>query len=554
MAGAIPAAAPEPVTGPGRVRWWARPGGARLVGPLVSLAIAVALFSRWGINGSLSRDEGIYTYGGEQLAHGVPPYASIFDPKTPLATFLAGIGAALARLFGNGTSREELYGIRVAFFVCACLTVVAVFLLAERLWGSVLSGLVAAAVFASYNGFAEDALSGPDAKTPGILAAVLAMWLASRRRWFWAAFAGAFAFLAWQPLVIYALVPMVLAGLFAAPGRRWRGFGIAAAGAGIPVAATVVYFAATGALAQFLASAVEFPATGTVRASEGTLTRIHDVGAVVHHYYKFSGLLFFAGLVLFVLLVIAHVVRGMVQGRVRAALADPLICVVVITGLAEFGYASFDFQGYPDVYPLLVYPALGLAGTAAGLVVLVRRRPAQLVVTMAATLAAALLVGFSWVWFTNDPAHDDALAAQRVNGCALNTLAGAKDPLWSLGSPNPLLLTGRRNPDRFIYLDEGVDRWKIKHTPGGFAGWTHQILRAHPSVVVVTGWYGPVVPRMKTWLDARYYKTGYIAHSQVFITSAAHRRAVAAGLVVTLRPTVDVWSTHGKFFPATKCE
>jgi hypothetical protein len=92
---------------------------------VLALLVAAALFSRYGIHGALARDEAVYAYGGQQLDDGVPFYASIFDQKTPGAAFLAGLGDALG----------GFDGIRIAFFVCACLTVVAVYLLALELWG-----------------------------------------------------------------------------------------------------------------------------------------------------------------------------------------------------------------------------------------------------------------------------------------------------------------------------------------------------------------------------------------------------------------------------------
>ena len=54
-------------------------------GAILALLIAVVLFSRFGIDDELRRDEAIYAYGGQQMAQGVPPYLSILDPKTPLA-------------------------------------------------------------------------------------------------------------------------------------------------------------------------------------------------------------------------------------------------------------------------------------------------------------------------------------------------------------------------------------------------------------------------------------------------------------------------------------
>jgi hypothetical protein len=166
----------------------------------VSVAVAAALFGRFGIHGALARDEAVYAYGGQQLDHGVPFYASIFDQKTPGAAYLAGLGNALG----------GFDGIRIAFCVCACLTVLAIYLLGLDLFGSVLAALAGAVVFASFHGWAADALAGPDAKTPGILLAVLSMLLVRRRRWFSAGVCGALAFLFWQPLLIYLGIAVIV--------------------------------------------------------------------------------------------------------------------------------------------------------------------------------------------------------------------------------------------------------------------------------------------------------------------------------------------------------
>ena len=124
-----------PMKLPGAVEYLARNGGLKLVGAMTSMAVAVALYTRFGIGGTLARDEAVYAYAGQQLAYGVPPYASIFDAKTPLASMIAGVAAAVAHLAGG----NDIYLIRAAFFVCACLAVLAVYLLAAQLWRSVLA-------------------------------------------------------------------------------------------------------------------------------------------------------------------------------------------------------------------------------------------------------------------------------------------------------------------------------------------------------------------------------------------------------------------------------
>ena len=202
--------------------------GAR-AGALLSLLVAVALFTRFGVHGGLSRDESIYAYGGQQWADGVPFYVSIFDPKTPLSAGLAALGV----LAGRAVGMDGLIAIRIVFCAFACATVLALYELGRELWDP-LAGLVAAVTLASFHGFAVDALGGPDAKTPGIFLGVLAMVLLARRRWFWGALAGSLAFLVWQPLAVYALAAVVLAPLVTDAGRRGRALATAVAGAAIP--------------------------------------------------------------------------------------------------------------------------------------------------------------------------------------------------------------------------------------------------------------------------------------------------------------------------------
>src|SRR5689334_7986581 len=89
------------------------------LGGVLVLVLAALLFTRFSLDDWLRRDESIYAYGGQQLVHGVAPYVSIFDPKSPLATIFAGAGAAWARLFGG----DDVHAIRLVFLGFSCLAV-----------------------------------------------------------------------------------------------------------------------------------------------------------------------------------------------------------------------------------------------------------------------------------------------------------------------------------------------------------------------------------------------------------------------------------------------
>lgn len=527
---------------PDRAEW------LKIAGGLTSVALAIALYTRFSINGELGRDRGIYVYGGQQMLHGVAPYESVFDPKTPLATMLCGLGAALAKLFGV----DAVHMIRLVFFACAVLAVLAIYLLVARLWNSIVGAVVAAAVFVSFTGFAEDAIAGPDAKTPGVLLAVVTMWLAVCRRWFWAGLAGGLTFLVWQPLLFFPLLT-IAAALLLCRGERSKALMLSAGGFAAPIAATFVYFAVVGQLGAFIEAAFRYPLEGVERRPETVFHRMQNIATVVHQFFGFSGVLFWIGLVLILALAVWQVVRAR-DGR-WAALLDPFVLVVVGSLLGVAGYTLTDFQGYPDVLPLLPYAAIGIGGTTA----LVLRRLQEtrqwwLAGVAIALVAAAVLTGFSVRWFDHDAANNDALVVQRATACAVNRLVVPGTRIYSLGDPVPLVLTHRRNPDRFIYLNAGVDQWKVDHTPGGFQGWTGEIEAVHPSVVVINGWWSrtPYRSMMSAWLSAAGYHRGYVGDWEVFLSPQARARSVGVGLSKT--QSDQPMTATGKTFTNRMCE
>jgi 4-amino-4-deoxy-L-arabinose transferase-like glycosyltransferase len=501
-----------------------------IAGAAASVGVAVLLYTRYHLDGTLARDEAIYAYGGQQMTHGVAPYASIFDPKGPLASMVAALGAGLARLFGT----NDLTMIRLVFFTTAVLSVLAIYLLVVALWNSVLGGLSAAVVFACFRAFAQDAVPGPDAKTPAVLLIVLTMWLLVRRRWLLAGFAAASACLVWQPLFIYPIVAVAGALLWSPRAHRqavWR----VAAGLVTPVAATLIYFAAEGALGTFAESAFAFPLTGVHRTKQSYAHRLSRVAWVVNHSCKYSALLFWVGMLLLVAIAATALVPA-ARSDWHAALAEPLFVVVVVPLIFTVGYSAADFQSYPDLFPLLPFPAIG-CGAAVALGVRRLTEPARQV-AVAATLAAAVAAtALSAVWFSGDRTNDHYLRIERAAACAVQRIVPSGTPLYALGNPVPLVLTHRRNPDRFIYLESGVAAWKVDHTSGGFGGWTSQIRASGAAVIIIDHWTGPLRPRMDAWLTRHGYSRAFVGPWRVFVTPAARDEAAGRGVRLTATPT-----------------
>jgi 4-amino-4-deoxy-L-arabinose transferase-like glycosyltransferase len=499
-------------------------------GAALALLAAVALFTRYSIDDGFRRDEAIYVYGGQQLTHGLAPYASIFDPKTPLSTLLTGLGAAIAHALGT----DELHTIRILFLVLSCLTVVAVYALALRLWESRLAGLAAAVVFASFPGWALDAIGGPDAKVPGILLAVVAMALAVRRRWLWAALAASTAFLAWQPLGIYIVVVIAFALVASEPAERRGSVVRVLAGTAAPLAAMTLYFLVAGALPEFVEAAFTFPLTGVQRGNETLADHFTVIADTVDKYYAGARSLVWVGLALVPALLPVRLLlaRG---GGLRGAVRDPYVTVVVASFVALALFSLTDFQGYADLYPALPYAAIALGGALALVVGRIGHERARRAATAVALIAVALLGVKTWSQYSVERTRDTDLIRQRAQGAQIARLLGPGGTLYSLGDPTPLVLTGRRNPSRFIYLGSGVAHWAVKHGPGGFAGWTARIRAARPAVILVGSWSGSIQMRMEQWLSRRYPRSR-LGIWHVYLDPSARRRAEAAGL--TVKPPV----------------
>jgi hypothetical protein len=501
----------------------------RLLGAALSVVIAVGLFSRFSVYGQLSRDEAIYVYGGQQMTHGVAPYDSIFDPKGPGATLLCGLGAAIARLL----NRSDIVMIRLVFLAVALLTVAAVYLLALQLWDSVLGAVAAAIVFASFAGYARLALVGPDAKMPGVLCAVVAMWLAARRQWFWASIAASLAVVVWQPLGLYPLV-VIVAAVLCSPDRRPRALGMTVAGAALPIVAVSVYFASVSAFGRLVEAAVIFPVRGYTGGGRPFLKQMQLIEKVLRHYYGVTGeLLFCVGLVLLIGLAMRSVVTT--RDDRKAALRDPLVLVVLVTLLGQMVFAVQDFHNYPRLYPLLPYAAVGIGG---GVALAVRHWPGDVRwIRTALAGGLAVLVVVSAISFGNSAGNNHELRGQEAGGCVVGHLLSPEHPLWVLGDPVPFAVMHRRSPDRFIYLNSGVDEWKIEHTDGRLFGWAQQILATQPPVIIVGGWTGSVRAAMGRLLKSDGYRARYAGHWLLFLTKQARHLARTEGVPLTGRRT-----------------
>lgn len=519
----------------------------RFAGGLAAVLIAAVVYSQFNLYSSVGRDSAIYIYGGQQFAEGVPPYASIMDPKGPMTDILCGFGVLVARLFG----RNDVLVIRMEFAALAIVSVLGVYLLVLELWHSVVGAVVAAAVFTWFKKYAGDGFNGPDGHTPGIVFLVFAMWLTVRRKWYWAGFAASLAFLSWQPLFAYPVIVLVCAVAWS-PGNRVRAAALTVAGVVSPLAILFIYYAAEGYPGKLFEGTFLFPLTGTYRPPVTFAERWRWIFNDIPASFGSSAIFLAVGLAL----VFAVAARTMIVGRIgwRERALSPIVLLVALSLVAQIGYVFYDYIGWTHAFPLLPYGAIGCG---AGTVYLLRRlaplpqgRRIASVVVLAAV--AMLTVGYAVAY--HQPTSDTGLLSEKASACAIQRAVAPQTTLWVIDQPVPLVLLHRRNPDNYPYVGSGLADWKVAHTAGGFAAWTAQI-KARASVVVMDAWREviPVRAQMKHFLSTNGYRFGYIGPWKVWVTSAARAQMAANSIALSRKAHEWPLTRSGRSIHATRC-
>lgn len=530
----------------GRSAEMPEPAAYKVAGGLAALAIAAVVYSQFNLHRRLMRDDAIYLYAGQRFTHGVPPYASIMDPKGPMPGILDGVGVAVARLFG----RSDLLVVRVEYCALAIVSVLGIYLLVLDLWHSVVAGVVAAAVFTSFRWYASYALTGPQGHMPGTVFLIFTMWLTVRRQWYWAGFAAALAFFSWQPLLAYPVVVLLCAAAWS-PGRRLRAVCWSLGGVATPLVGLIAYYAAEEYLGKLFEGTFLFPLTGVYRAPKALGDRVQFIVHDIWLLYGSSAILLWIGLALLVIEVIWTVASA--RSEWRAAIISPIILLIFLSLIAQVAYVLYDYIGAAHAFPLLPYSAVGFGAAAARLLRHLSSQRVRRVASVALLAAVAAMTAFYAVDYYQ-PSDDTQLLNEQASSCAVEQSLAPRTTLWVIDNPTPLVLLHRTNPDNYAYVGSGLAEWKVKHTAGGFAAWTGQI-KADASVVVLQDWseHIPIHTQIRKWLFAHGYRHGFIGQWAVYVTPAARARMAARTIALSRKPHPWPLTTTGTELHSTRC-
>ena len=436
---------------------------------LLIAAVSVMVYSLHGFHGTLTRDLGVYSYAGQQVADGVPPYLGILNRAGPLAHVLPGVGVMVARLGGF----DDVVTMRVLFMLIATACVCAMYLLGRDLFRSRSAGLVAAGTFLAFEGFIHYASNGPREKTPMTLFIICALWAVTHRWWFTAGVFVSLATLCLQTAFLSTFAAVFLGAVLLARGERLRALVRIALGGLMPVAVLAVWFALAGSLG---ASIDGFYAINQRYTVPSPLTdRLDVVWLGLSTAYGVTVWLLLGGLAALVPCSFAAASR-------RAREANPnvvLLPAMTLGMLVGLGWTLKDYDSWADVFPVLPFSAVGVAAVFALAARHLARRTAGVFVGV--FTVAALVLALNYAISTRDTTLD----VQRRDVDAVLAQLPKDATITSIEAPQSLVLTERTNPTRYQMFRAGLQPYMEDTWPGGLDGFKRDLVDGNPDLITV---------------------------------------------------------------------
>ena len=451
--------------------------------------VSLVVYLLHGFDKVITRDLGVYAYGGQRFLAGDPPYVAILNRAGPLAHAVPGIGMGLGRLVGL----SDVHGARVFYMLisvaCLCLT----YVITRDLTRSRAAGLVAATAFLGFQEFLDLATNGPREKTPMALFLIIAMLAVLRRRWTTCGVFIALATLTWQP-VFFAAIAMAGVGVLLAPERRLRALARVLLGGAVTSGAVLVYYAAHGALHTFFECFVLINAQYT-----------HQPNPFDNGYYIWLNLKegFGPSLVVIAVGTLTLVVRAVRSAPAAWRTRDPRAATWVAFGAGWLGgvvWSLIAFNASPDAFMLLPFAALGFGGAVASVATRVQPRIA---VAVTATLAL-VLTAYATVFSVTTRGHYLSIESDAVT----RTLRLGPHPstVMSIRAPQALVFAHVANPSRYQMFDDDLEQYMNDTYPGGLAGYADWVERHSPTYIVVQHDFQPVW--LNGWLQENYQNVG----------------------------------------------
>lgn len=470
--------------------------------PILIFLAAAIIYQQYGFDRGLSRNESIYLYAGQQMAKGIPPHVSICDQKMPLSSMFMGLGVFLSEIF----HKDDVLTVRLLFFIMSCLTCASVYLLGKTTFNSELVGFFAALTFLAFNKYAQDAASGPQAKTPTVLFEILSLLLTSQRKWFWAGICGSLSFLTWQPMAMFPFTTFIFALMQPKDYRLVPALKVAA-GTLLPVLAMILYFLSHHALFYLINDTFLFCIYFLDRGPLTFLDHFFQPLYVLEYHYSKTIIFIFVGLLTIAFLSVKKIYYFLLEKK-RTLDKDPF-SPILISFLLPFVWSFIDFQGSPDFYLFLPYVSMGFGyflRECMNTAVILGKNPKTSFSSKKLNWISGITITLILLFFIEKnvvPSTHGLIKQKRIVNKIVKTY-GKDVKIVSVGCPEPLILLHKTNPNRYLYIKSGIDSYIQNNTPGGFSAWLQQLQLYNPDVIAFGHTNGKYTEHLLRWIEENY--------------------------------------------------
>jgi hypothetical protein len=465
--------------------------------PILIVLVATALvYSHYGIDGKLYRDDAIYLYSGQELLAGVPPFVSIFDIKGPVATMPFALGIGIGRILGL----DDVYGARLLFAVIAAVACLGIYYVSFSLTGSRSAGVLAALAFLCYLGFTRHAVSGPRPKVAMVTFAVWSIYFATAEKYLVAGLFGSMAALIWQPAILFP-VSIALQAILRG-GNTHQCFARLTrviVGSLFPALVVVIYYASVGALTEMWDGVFLFHIRYLQRESIQLVSRL--ALNIAKGFNEMLYLTFLGATIVPLWFFREMLVYGPTHAHVKSRLAFFVSFVLSII------WTCVDLQGYPDLFLLLPFTAVGFAvfmnWAVQGVGSCKEKNRNVLVFRCLLVSLLALTLCFTAIHVVQT-GKESGLDSQKSWARQIKSLVGTDGKILSIGRPEVLVILGLKNPNPFPVIIGGYDLYIDATTPGGFTQFLHSLKTFSPDIVVYGHTEGKHTGEISAWLSEHY--------------------------------------------------
>ena len=460
---------------------------SRLSAYLMVCLFSVLVFSMYGLELPLRRDNAQYIYSAQRLLQGEMPYQSIFDMKTPLTSFVT----AFALLISQNIFDEPIKGVRFFFFAMSIATILLTYVLAKKLFDNKFESLLAPLMMIGFHGYVYQTAISAEPKLLLLPLFVTGLIFIVDKKWFALGIVSALCAFTWQPSGILFIAALLFA-IIQKPQDRFGAFSRLSIGFLIPSVIIFGYFLLNGAFKDLI--------QGTFivhiyidRPDENTIL---NIAKMIPFGFPFSSLLIVVSLLAFFI----HGLRNMVNSKKVGLPDNPFLPFMVALSLIMIA-SLIDFQSYPDFFIFLPFCSLGVIifyRAAVNLVTEKRLITSSVNLNMFKYLFFLILISvpflnvlFSNVFSNHAAIWRGALIEQKrayshiVRAALVNYDVNSN--IIVIGVPEIPALLGFRNGTQHVSMGSipGYDAFISSNYSSGFSGWLDEMSEKKPDLVVL---------------------------------------------------------------------